>query len=309
MAINNNSTSVAGVRLPPGRLYGQLLSSRVSNDFFISEAQYDKGISLPEHSHELAFFCLLIEGCSEGHYPQRLIRHEPFTVTFHPPGESHRIKIGNSGARVVIVEILPTLIERLREYAPLPGRMIDFGGGELLWLSARLLREHRADHACSNLAIEGLILEMLALAACLNDEREKVMPSWVARVKELLHTEFRQSLTINYLATEAGVHPIHLSRIFRKHYHQTIFDYVNKLRVRFACQQLCRDETTITDIALSAGFCDQSHFTRIFKRIVGCTPGNFRAVSSCSRGLSERDKIPRAGGKELKELKLPEQMC
>lgn len=284
MAININSNSYAGIHLQPGRFYGRLLNSRISNDFFLGEAIYDRGVSLPKHSHELAFFSLLLEGCYTGHYPQRLIRHEPFTVTFHPPGESHRIEIGNSGAKVVIVEILPALLERVREYAPVPGTITDQGGGELLWLSARLLREYRAGNACSPLAIEGLILEMLAAVMRIDDDRSRATPCWVARVTELLHAEFKQSLTMNYLAAKVGVHPIRLSRIFRKHYHQTISDYVNKLRIRFACWQLCKDEATITDIALSAGFCDQSHFTRIFKRIVGCTPGDFRAVSARRNG-------------------------
>lgn len=200
MVINVNNHLIASRSLPTGEFYGQMLSSRITDDFFLGEIVYDKGLSLPKHSHELPFFCLLLEGCGEGYYPRKAVCHEPFTISFHPPDESHRMEIGNSGARVLVIEILPALLKRLGEHASISGINNEVGGGELLWLGARLLREHRDDNACASLAIEGLILEMLAVIARIKDDKEKGVPSWVVRVTELIHAEFKQSLTMNYLS-------------------------------------------------------------------------------------------------------------
>ena len=73
------------------------------------------------------------------------------------------------------------------------------------------------------------------------------------------------------------MHPVYLSKVFRQFHHQTIGDYLHKLRVQFACQMLANDEFQLATIADAAGFADQSHFTRVFKEFTGLTPGTFRA--------------------------------
>jgi AraC-like DNA-binding protein len=54
-------------------------------------------------------------------------------------------------------------------------------------------------------------------------------------------------------------------------------DYARQRRVEFACHQLTASGRPLSDIALSAGFGDQAHFTNVFRRLVGLTPGAFRS--------------------------------
>jgi AraC family transcriptional regulator len=49
--------------------------------------------------------------------------------------------------------------------------------------------------------------------------------------------------------------------------------------VKYACEELALPENDLATVALSAGFSDQSHFTRVFKNITGITPGNFRQIA------------------------------
>ena len=62
------------------------------------------------------------------------------------------------------------------------------------------------------------------------------------------------------------VHPVHLAQTFRKFYRCTIGDYVRSLRIEFACRQLAATKMPLSEIALLAGFADQSHFTRTFRK-------------------------------------------
>jgi AraC family transcriptional regulator len=55
-----------------------------------------------------------------------------------------------------------------------------------------------------------------------------------------------------------------------------IGDYVQRLRVRWASAELCRPGARLADVAAAAGFADQSHLTRVFKRVTGATPSAFR---------------------------------
>jgi transcriptional regulator GlxA family with amidase domain len=105
---------------------------------------------------------------------------------------------------------------------------------------------------------------------------EKRPPRWLFRVVEKLNAEYTENLSTEELASEANVHPVHLTSVFRRFYHGTIGEYVQKLRVAHASKLLLDKDIPLVEVACSAGFSDQSHFTRIYKRYVGITPGAFR---------------------------------
>jgi AraC family transcriptional regulator len=69
-------------------------------------------------------------------------------------------------------------------------------------------------------------------------------------------------------------------------------DHVRKLRIEFACHRLATSDTPLADIALTAGFSDQSHFSNTFKRYTGMTPAAFRRSArprkSVAKGCSYR---------------------
>ena len=56
-------------------------------------------------------------------------------------------------------------------------------------------------------------------------------------------------------------------------------EYIRQLRVEYACRQLSSSSTALAEIASAAGFSDQSHFSRTFKRQIGMTPSQYRAIS------------------------------
>jgi AraC family transcriptional regulator len=85
------------------------------------------------------------------------------------------------------------------------------------------------------------------------------------------------------MAAAAGVHPVHLAREFRRFERCTVGEYIRRLRIERACNELSNSNDSIAAIASGTGFYDQSHFGRIFKRVVGMTPIEYRAnVSSQS---------------------------
>src|SRR5437667_238344 len=75
-----------------------------------------------------------------------------------------------------------------------------------------------------------------------------------------------------------GVHPAHLARAFRARYGETLGEYVRRLRLEWAAGEMIATDKPLTFLAVEAGFCDQSHFTRAFKRQFGITPARFRAM-------------------------------
>jgi AraC family transcriptional regulator len=81
------------------------------------------------------------------------------------------------------------------------------------------------------------------------------------------------------VAAAAGVHPVHLARVFRKQFGMTVGEYQRRLRLAWAGKELLRGDTDLATLALEAGFADQSHFTRAFRWMTGMTPGELRRVA------------------------------
>jgi AraC family transcriptional regulator len=80
------------------------------------------------------------------------------------------------------------------------------------------------------------------------------------------------------LAQSVGVHPVTLARAFRRAFGCTVGEYVRSLRIDRATHQLAQTELSLAEIALEAGFSDQSHFSNLFRRHTGFSPFRFRQV-------------------------------
>jgi AraC family transcriptional regulator len=140
------------------------------------------------------------------------------------------------------------------------------------------LPEIRYPDATSPLAIEALALELLAAAARIEgrpSERGRP-PLWLRRVVDYLQTHVLEPSDLDTLTGIAGVTPSYLVRAFRRHQGLSLSSYTRRLRLDWAAERLASTDAPIADIALAAGFADQSHFTRVFRRELGTPPASFR---------------------------------
>ena len=98
----------------------------------------------------------------------------------------------------------------------------------------------------------------------------------VQSVRAFINEHFARSLRLSELSQEVGLSPHYLNSTFARTFGLPPHAYQLQLRVRRAIE-LLRGQDGLATIALSLGFADQSHFTRQFKRVVGVSPGAFRA--------------------------------
>ena len=81
---------------------------------------------------------------------------------------------------------------------------------------------------------------------------------WLKRAEAIIRDRFSESVSLNEVAKTVAIHPVHLARTFRQHYHCSIGEYVRKLRVEFAREAIVTTDCALTDIGMAAGFYDQS---------------------------------------------------
>lgn len=258
---------------------GRVIKTRELSGLRLVDGVYSAKTKVPGHSHEQAVFCIALKGkCSEV-YASKVREYEAFTVEFLPSNQSHSLAFPGAETRAFSVDVSTYWLERAREYSLRLENSVHCHGGLLSGLLMKLYREFLEMDSASPLAIEGLTLEMLAEVSRrpvgISDRRP---PRWLTRALELLNEQFSEHLTIAHLATSVGVHPVHLAREFRRFYRCTIGEYVRQLRIEHACRALYTSEAPLASIASTAGFSDQSHFSRAFKRLIGVTPGEYRAA-------------------------------
>ena len=255
-----------------GNFYGAISRSRTVESCSLTETAYPSGHRLPAHSHGIPYFCFVLQGQFAETYRNRDLIYGPGILTFHPPGETHS-DVFHTQSRCLNVQVLEgcSIHEGTQQM-----QRRDFRGGSLGYLATKLYREFCEPDDLSDLAIEGLVLEVMVESLRAAKKKDCGVPVWLESSRELLHAHFTERLTVAEMASTLGVHPTHLAREFRRHYKQTIGEYVRELRVDFARRELCQSSTPITEIALAAGFFDQSHFARTFKTLTGMPPACYR---------------------------------
>jgi AraC-like DNA-binding protein len=96
----------------------------------------------------------------------------------------------------------------------------------------------------------------------------------VRRARDYLDEHPDENVSLVSLARLAGLSPFYLCRVFRRDVGLTPHAYQTQVRVR-RTKELLREELPVAQAAAEAGFYDQAHLTRHFKRIVGVTPGQY----------------------------------
>jgi AraC family transcriptional regulator len=251
----------------------QSLGRHDNGELICTDIQYENAAQVSHSTQRSASIVLLLSGSCSG-------LNSPFAVGFHPAGAPHRLAIGANGAHVFTIELGEPWLDRIgREHFP-AGPIIDEHGGDLQWLTLHLYREYsrRANTFCS-LAMEGLALQVLAtLARQRRSAGQRPAPPWFQKLLGELHASFTRPVTLTSSAASAGVHPVHLARVFRAFTGYTFSEYLHRLRARHTCLMLCDPHLLLSDIAAATGFADQSHLTRVFRSVTGMTPRVFRDI-------------------------------
>lgn len=259
---------------------GTVVKRRDVNGFSIAESVYQEGQFLPKHSHKDAYLTYILSGQYCESYDGAKSSCTEGGLHFLPPEELHENNY-LAETRCLIIRIDPSILNRLGEHGSVLSAPGEVQGIASSWLVGRLQREFLAADDASPVAIEGILLEILAESArSIGQAGGGKAPKWLKRVFEMLEDNYLSSPSLTELSAIAGVHQVHLSREFRKHYNCTIGEFIRKRRVEHACALLVSSNMPLSEVALTCGFSDQSHFSAMFKTHMGLTPAKFREISA-----------------------------
>jgi len=269
------ASSVVETSLERGRYYGRALQKRTFGDLVLVYSRHAAGSRLPRHSHEHAYFCVNDGGVYAEEYGRRRRECRPGMLVFHPPGERH-CEMHYEPVASLNVELGGAWLRRFAELGCSLDQPAEFQRDDVAGAGARILREFQEPDEDSELAIEALTWEILAASSTSALGPDETKPRWLLEAREVLDARLGEPPTLRSLAEEAGVHPVHFAAVFRRFYGCSVGEYLRRRRVHHARRRLAETDMPLAKIATEAGFADQSHLTRMFKRFVGLTPGQYR---------------------------------
>ncbi len=109
----------------------------------------------------------------------------------------------------------------------------------------------------------------------------------IPRLMEYIRTNFRQDISLETAASVAGLQLHSFCRYFKALTQRTFSDFINEVRVGFACQLLQQSDLPVTQVAYECGYTNISYFNRSFQRIQGFTPRAYRLHWQRAMGSGE----------------------
>lgn len=248
--------------------------------FQVTEAFHPGGSHLPWHHHDGPTICYVLGGAFAERSGHRTLRCTTGTLKVTPAGEPHANEFDSGDARGLMIEVASGRLAALRPHAEVLDEPFQAAGGQLVTLARRIRRELQETDGAASLALEGLLLELIAEAQR-SQARDPAEPRpWLARAREILHDTPTERHTLTAIAEAVDVHPVTLARAFRRTFGCSVGQYLRRLRLEEASRLLLATDRSITEVALATGYSDQSHFSNAFRRHTGVPPGRYRTMAS-----------------------------
>jgi AraC family transcriptional regulator len=231
------------------------------------EATYAPGTRFAPHAHDRGNISLILRGQIDETVGRDEVTATTCGVVVKPAGTVHSNRFGPDGARTLVIET--------------PHPLTDWRWFHCGPVNASALRIYRALADDDTGDVDGIVTELIGAIEDQLCTRPAPLgtPPWVVRVRDVLHDSFPHAISVSRLACTIGVHPVYLTRAFRARFGCAVTEYVRHLRVRAAAHRLACSCETLCHVAGATGFADQAHLTRVFKRDIGVTPGQFRRLA------------------------------
>ena len=229
----------------------------------LSLTQYAAGESQPRHVHDHTQVSFLLAGQMEEKIGSRL--HEVLTsrVCVKRLGVDHSDSWGPAGALIASIRIGTADVE-----GAVPRECwMDVDAPSVTALLRLAFSGHGIDQVIDDcLALMPETAETVPIAA----------PHWLRRARDAAICEDPGSVA--QIAREAGVTRVHLARMFRRAYGAPVSLVRQRARASRAIAMIWRGEAPLAEVALAAGFADQSHMSRAVSAATGMGPHRLRAL-------------------------------
>jgi AraC-like DNA-binding protein len=261
-----------------GRYFGEVSCRFSACGASGGETHYAGGAVIPRHSHEYPSLFILLEGTFESQCRRQRWQLGAGVATILGPGEQHEARVLSSRARGFNVELHSAPLQVI----PSASQGQAVCTVKVAQLLGQLHQELHARDEARQLAIDGLLWQLLASLLREPAKAHRVPPAWLERAIELLNDTLDEPLDSAALCGLLGVDAREVTGVFRHFLGCTPAAYRRLRRMEVASRRLVETQEPLATIAAMTGFYDQAHFCRCFRQVHGYTPSRYRHLFGCA---------------------------
>jgi AraC family transcriptional regulator len=251
--------------------FGQELRCCQLDGMRICETLMPPGLQLADHAHAAGQICFVLEGEYLEKTREGVHRLRPGLLQFHAPGERHSNQFPtDSEVLALLISIDPKRWLRINSRRPITA------DGLLGECAFEIRHELRQLDDAGRAALEGWAILSLAQLAHRTGNATGSEPVWLAEADALIKQHADEPISLSVLASALGVHRGTLAAAFRKFRNTSVGESIRQERVRHVMRALVSTKVPLCEIAIQCGFNDQAHMGRVFRNIIGISPGVYR---------------------------------
>ncbi|KFF05063.1 AraC family transcriptional regulator [Flavobacterium reichenbachii] len=260
-----------------GEFYGETNKTICLEGITLTDTVY----TLPKvdwHYHENAYFTFILQGNVIEGNKKEIYNCSAGDLLFHNWQEAHYNIKPDGFTRGFHLEIEKKWLDTISlDIDNLEGSL-KISNPDIKLLMYKVFRTSKCHEINTEFTTQTLLFEILSKLQNSNQNNIHKNPKWVKMIDDLLHEQFAENLSLDYLSKTLDIHPVHLSRNFSKYFDCNLSEYVRKLKVEKALSLIALQKQSFTEIAHQCGFSDQSHFIRCFKEINDVNPSEYKKI-------------------------------
>ncbi|MGI6713888.1 MAG: helix-turn-helix domain-containing protein [Bacilli bacterium] len=117
---------------------------------------------------------------------------------------------------------------------------------------------------------------LLCIASSYVEQSKSTKKSKINTAVNYIHNNYTNNIKIKQVADSCGISYNYLNTLFKQTFHMCVTDYINKYRIKQACERMIRTDMPLNLIISEVGFNNKMTFNRNFLKFMGTTPGQFR---------------------------------
>ncbi len=145
--------------------------------------------------------------------------------------------------------------------------------------------EQENQQPLSNTLSKSLIYEIIINIIRISGNSITQIPSLAQKMISYVHTNFQKNISVTELSQHFSCTPNYIGKLFTKHTGITFNNYLNELRLKYACNMLRFSNLPVKDIAIMAGYSSIEYFFSVFKKNLRITPMDYRKMNDSTAGF------------------------
>lgn len=235
------------------------------------------------HLHTALEIVYVTAGSLELGMGQELFHMDEGDIGIIFPNIIHHYQIFGKGKNeAVYINVSPTVVGKFLEILqnkapinPVIHKNISFAE---IYMAIDAIIETQQNNIFIVQAYLQIILARCLPAMELTDKRKIESDDLIYRTVSYMSSNFKRLFLLDDMAKDLGVSKYQLSRIFSKTFHRNFNQYLNDIRLSYACQRLENTNDTITEVCFDSGFESQRTFNRAFKERYKMSPSQYKKM-------------------------------